>query len=109
MKRLPVFLALVCSLLVAGQVGADPPKATGVTVCNLGVLAPSGKVLFLPGPSGVEAITVFNGKPLWEAKGTGVPLLATADYVVSQIQVKGKKNQVRLVVLDATTGERIRE
>src|SRR5438105_15026036 len=49
MKRLSVFLALVCSLLVAGQVGADPPEATGVTVCNLGVLAPSGKVLFLPG------------------------------------------------------------
>jgi hypothetical protein len=77
-------------------------------VCNLGVLAPSGKVLFLPGTSGVEAIAVFNGKPLWEAKCTGVPLLATADYVVSQIQVKGKKNQVKLVVLDATTGERLR-
>jgi hypothetical protein len=108
MKRLSVFLALVCSLLVAGQVAADPPEATGVTVCNLGVLAPSGKVLFLPGISGVEAIAVFNGKPLWEAKGTGAPLLATADYVVSQNQVKGKKNQVKLVVLDATTGERLR-
>ena len=79
MKRQSVFLALVCSLLVAGQVGADPPEATGVTVCNLGVLAPSGKALFLPGTSGVEAIAVFNGKPLWEAKGAGVPLLATAD------------------------------
>jgi hypothetical protein len=77
-------------------------------VCNLGVLAPSGNVLFLPGTSGVEAIAVFNGKPLWEAKGTGAPLLATADYVVSQFQVKGKKNQVKLVVLDATTGERLR-
>jgi hypothetical protein len=108
MKHLSVFLTLVCSLLFAGQAGADSPKATGVTVCNLGVLAPSGKVLFLPGTSGVEAIAVFNGKPLWKAKDTGVPLLATADYVVSQIQVKGKKNQVKLVVLDATTGEQLR-
>jgi hypothetical protein len=102
----------VCSflLLLSGlAIRADgPPKATGVTVCNLGVLAPSGKVLLLPGTSGVEAVAVFNGKPLWEAKDTGVPLLATSDYVVSQIQVKGKKNQVQLVVLDATTGERLR-
>jgi len=86
----------------------DPPKAAGVTVCNLGVLAPSGKVLFLPGASGLEAIAVFNGKQLWEARDTGVPLLAAVDYVVSQIQVKEKKNQVKLIVLDATTGERLR-
>ena len=99
------FLLLIPGLAVRAD---DTPKATGVAVCDLGVLAPSGKVLFLPGPSGVEAIAVFNGKPLWEAKDTGVPLLATADYVVSQIQVKGKKNQVKLVVLDATTGERLR-
>jgi hypothetical protein len=99
------FLLLLPGLALRAD---DPAKATGVTVCNLGVLAPSGKVLFLPGTSGVEAIAVFNGKPLWEAKDTGLPLLATADYVVSQIQVKGKKNQVKLEVLDATTGERLR-
>src|SRR5215469_8035455 len=99
------FLLLLSGLAVRAD---DPPKATRVTVCNLGVLSPSGKVLFLPGTSGVEAIAVFNGKPLWEARDTGVPLLATADYVVSQTQVKGKKNQVKLVVLDATTGERLR-
>jgi hypothetical protein len=99
------FLLLLSGLAMRSD---DPPKATGVTVCNLGVLAPSGKVLFLPGTSGVEAIAVFNGKQLWEAKDTGVPLLATVDYVVSQIQVKGKKNQVKLVVLDPTTGERLR-
>jgi hypothetical protein len=86
----------------------EPPRAAGVTVCSLGVLAPSGKVLFLPGKGGVEAVAVFNGKPLWEADGTGVPLVATADYVVSQVRVKGKKNQVTLVVLDAATGERLR-
>jgi len=99
------FLLLLPGLAMRAD---DPAKPTGVIVCNLGVLAPSGKVLFLPATSGVEAIAVFNGKPLWEAKDTGVPLLATADYVVSQIQVKGKKNQVKLVVLDATTGERLR-
>jgi hypothetical protein len=99
------FLLLLSGLAMRAD---DPAKPTGVIVCDLGVLAPSGKVLFLPGTSGVEAIAVFNGKPLWEAKDTGVPLLATADYVVSQIQVKGKKNQVKLVVLDATTGEQLR-
>jgi hypothetical protein len=99
------FLLLLPGLAMRAD---DPAKPTGVIVCNLGVLAPSGKVLFLPATSGVEAIAVFNGKPLWEAKDTGVPLLATADYVVSQIQVKGKKNQVKLVVLDETTGERLR-
>jgi hypothetical protein len=104
------FTVTSCLLLLSGlAMRADgPPKAASVTVCNLGVLAPSGKVLFLPGTNGVEAISVFNGKPLWEAKDTGVPLLATADYVVSQIPVKGKKNQVKLVVLDAATGERLR-
>jgi hypothetical protein len=99
------FLLLLSGLAMRAD---DPAKPTGVIVCNLGVLAPSGKVLFLPGTSGVEAIAVFNGKPLWEAKDTGVPLLATADYVVSRVQVKGKKNQVKLVVLDATTGKRLR-
>ncbi len=88
---------------------ANPPKATGVTVCNLAVLSPSGKVLFLPGEKGVDAVAVFNGKPLWSTEGSGSPLLATADYVVAQVQMKDKKNQVKLVVLDATTGERLRE
>jgi hypothetical protein len=88
---------------------ADALKATGATVCELGVLSPSGKVLFLPGEKGVDAVAVFNGKLLWSTDGAGAPLLSTAEYVVSQVQVKGKKNQVRLVVLDAATGERLRE
>jgi len=86
-----------------------PPPEPGVSVCGLGVLSPSGKVLFVPGEKGVEAVALFNGKTLWETKDTGKPLLATADHVFTQLEVKGKKNQVKLVVLDATTGERIRD
>ncbi len=88
---------------------ADPPKANGVNVATVGVLSVSGKVVFLPTGGGTEAVAIFNGKPLWSTDNVGDPLLATADHVFSQLQMKGKKNQVKLVMLDATTGERVRE
>ena len=88
---------------------ADPHKSAGVNVAAVGVLAPSGKVLFLPGDSHVEAVAVFNGKPLWTSEDATRPLLATADHVFAQARVKGKRNQVKVVILDATTGERVRE
>lgn len=92
----------------------EPPalpreNAPGVSVAGVGVLAPTGKVLFLPGETGTEAVAIFNGKLLWSAEGTGEPLLASAEHVFSQVQVKGKANQVKLAILDATTGEKVRE
>ena len=84
-------------------------NAPGVTVAGVGALAPSGKVLFLPTDAGVEAVAILNGKALWTAEGTGEPLLATAEHVIAQVPVKGKKNQIKLAVLDATTGEKVRE
>jgi hypothetical protein len=74
----------------------------------VGVAAPSGKVLYLPSAGGgIEAVALFNGKQLWEAKDASTPLLATADKVFALAQVKGKKNQVKVVVLDAATGEQL--
>ncbi|MCI0700196.1 MAG: hypothetical protein L0241_03815 [Planctomycetia bacterium] len=118
MSRYVSFLVVgMCCAFVAQSAGAQPEKvkapapapAPGVNVCGLGALAPSGKVLFVPGVSGVEAISLYNGKRLWETKDTGVPLVASSDFVISQIEVKGKKNQVKLILLDATTGERLRD
>jgi hypothetical protein len=93
----------------APTVAADSPRTGGVTVTGVGVIAHSGKVLFVPGETGVEAVALFNGKALWTAEGTGDPLLATAEHVFAQVPVKGKKNQVKLVVLEAPTGERLRD
>jgi hypothetical protein len=72
------------------------------------VASPSGRALYLPGASGgVEAVAVFNGKQLWEARDASRPLLATADRVFAQAEVEGRRNQVRVVALDAATGERL--
>jgi hypothetical protein len=87
---------------------AAAPKPAAPLVAGVGVPAPSGKVLYLPSASGgIEAVAVYNGKQLWEAKDASKPLLATADRVFARAEVEGKRNQVRVVVLDAATGERL--
>jgi hypothetical protein len=74
----------------------------------VGVAAPSGRVLYLPSATGgMEAVAVFNGKQLWESKDASRPLLATADRVFAQAGVEGRRNRVRVVALDAATGERL--
>jgi hypothetical protein len=94
---------LVFALTAGGPQG--PGKATPL-VCGVGVTAPSGKVLYLPSAAGgVEAVALFNGKQLWEAKAAQTPLLATADRVFALARLKGQRNQVRVVALDAATGE----
>jgi hypothetical protein len=103
--------AALPALLLAGLVGAAGRKdrSAAVNVCALGILSPSGKVLFLPSAgSGVEAVALFNGKALWEAKDASKLLLATDDRVFAWTTVKGKRNQLKVVVLDAITGERLR-
>jgi hypothetical protein len=101
-----VNFALIGFAIVASG-PAGPQKAVPL-VCGVGVAAPSGKVLYLPSAGGgIEAVALFNGKQLWEAKEASTPLLATADKVFALAQVKGKRNQVQVVVLDAATGERL--
>jgi hypothetical protein len=83
-------------------------KPAAPLVAGVGVPAPSGKVLFLPSATGgVEAVAVYNGKRLREVKDGTRPLLATADRVFAWAEVKGKRNQLRVVVLNAATGERL--
>jgi hypothetical protein len=97
------FALLGFALTAAGP--AAPAKAPPL-VCGVGVAAPSGKVLYLPSAGGgIEAVALFNGKQLWKAKDASTPLLATADRVFALAQSKGKRNQVKVVALDAATGE----
>ncbi len=98
-------------LLLGGKVqSGDQVKVARPDVCGVGILAPSGKVLFLPSASGgIEAVALFNGKVLWEGKGASMLLLATDDKVFAQAVDKGKRNQVKVVVCDALTGERLLE
>ncbi len=99
-------LAVMALALAAGG-PQTPPKATPL-VCGVGVASPSGRVLYLPSANGgVEAVALFNGKRLWEAKAAHTPLLATADRVFAVARVKGKRNQVKVVALDAATGEKL--
>jgi hypothetical protein len=83
------------------------PRTARANVCGLGVLAPSGKVLFLPGAGSVDAVALYNGKTLWQSKTAAAPLLATDRQVFAQAPVKGKRSQVLVVVLDARTGEHL--
>src|SRR5262249_618747 len=97
-------------LLAGNAAGGGQAKATGPNICGVGILSPSGKVLFLPSATGgLEAAALFNGKTLWQAKDASKPLLATDEKVFAQASVKGKRNQVKVVVLDARTGERLLE
>ena len=106
----------LCGLLIAswftpgfGTAG-EAAQAAGPNVCGVGILSPSGKVLFLPSASGgIEAVALFNGKTLWQSKGASRPLLATNTKIFAQASIKDKRNQVKIVVLDAATGEHLLE
>jgi hypothetical protein len=90
-----------------GLAEGSGPRAAPANVCGLGVLGPSGKVLFVPGTGGIDALALFNGKLLWQSQAASTPLLATDQRVFAQAAVKGKRNRVRVVILDAVGGEHI--
>jgi hypothetical protein len=104
----------IAALLLSGPAGlvmTSPNEARGEpsSPFTAGVVAPSGKVLFLPGAGGgIEAVPLFNGKTLWRSPDANRPLLATADELFALAEIKGKRNQVRIVTFDAVTGERLR-
>jgi hypothetical protein len=111
MRRAWLVSTVLLPLLLAGSVkSGEQVKVANAEVCGVGILSPSGKVLFLPSVSGgVEAVALFNGKTLWESKDASRLLLATGDRVFAMALVKGNRNQVKVVVLDAVTGERLVE
>lgn len=105
----------VHAVLVVSVLGAVPGRAApleakktqGLAICGVGVPSPSGKVLYLPGTSGgVEAVALWSGKRLWESDRASVPLLATEDRLFARVALK-KRNQLKVVVLDAITGEQL--
>jgi hypothetical protein len=105
------FKSMLLSLLLTGSVNSrEPVKAAGPDICGIGILAPSGKVLFLPSaPAGIDAVVLSNGKTLWKSKDTSTLLLATDEKVFGQAYIKGKQNQVKVIAVDAVTGERLLE
>ena len=75
------------------------------------VADPDGKVGFVPNTSGgIDALDLASGKLLWDTKEAPRPLLATPDRLFAQALVRGKANQVRIVVLNTTQkGKRLLE
>ncbi len=112
MLRLARRSAALLVLALAGLPAfvAAPARAARADVLGLGILAPSGKVIFLPrAGGGVEAVALFNGKVLWEVKQGPQLLLATDDKVLATAPIEGKRDRLKVVVFDASTGERLRE
>ncbi len=72
-------------LLVETARSGDQVQVARPEICGVGILSPSGKVVFLPSASGgMEAVALFNGKTLWKTKGASKLLLATGDRVFAQ-------------------------
>jgi len=111
MRNTWLISAVLLPWLITGDAsGGGKDKANGPNICGLGILAPSGKVLFLPSAAGgIESVALFNGKTIWESKDASKPLLATDEKLFAKALVKKKKNQLKIVVLDARTGERLLE
>jgi hypothetical protein len=96
---------------LAGAAAAEGKLRAPVVLPGGGVADPAGKVGFVPNTSGgIDALDLATGKLLWDTKEAPRPLLATADRLFAQAPVRGKSNQVRLVVLDtAQKGKRLLE
>jgi len=111
MRGVTLWGLLISSWFTPGfGTAGEAAQAAVPNVCGVGILSPSGKVLLLPSAAGgIEAVALFNGKTLWQSKDASSPLLATNTRVFAQAQIKDKRNQVKIVVLDAATGERLLE
>jgi hypothetical protein len=92
-------------------VAAPAPDAKEATLLpGNGVATPSGNGLILPSVdrAGLKCLDPDSGKTLWESKLANKVLLATDERVFAQGPVKGKANQVKIVILNAKTGEEVK-
>lgn len=115
----PLSLTLLSAALVVFTQGPCPAAAPApgeaarapVALPGGGVAEPDGKVGYVPNPSGgIDALNLADGTRLWDTREAPRPLLATADRLFVQAPVRGKANQVRILVLDATQkGKRLLE
>jgi hypothetical protein len=106
-------VAVVLTLLGQG-IHATAGKDSTLTARLLpggGVLDPAGKVGYVPNPGGgIDALDLATGELLWRSEAAPRPLLATEDRLFVQAPVKGRANQVRVLVLDtAQKGKLLRE
>jgi hypothetical protein len=76
-----------------------------------GVADPAGKTGYLANDKGgIDAVNLETGELLWESKEAPRPLGASDQFLVCQLPVKEKANQVRIVVLDVSQkGKRMLE
>jgi hypothetical protein len=66
-----------------------------------GVVDPKGEVGFLPNATeGIDAVDLRFGTTLWHVKEVQKPLAATKRGLVAEQGVKGRKNAIRLALLD---------
>lgn len=101
-------------LLVASlRLTAAPARPRAITPQGLPggtVASPDLKIGYLPNSAnGVDAVDLTSGAVLWTARNAPRPLLATSEQVYAEAPVAGSANKVRIVVLDAATGRRLKE
>jgi hypothetical protein len=99
-------IALLAPLIFVSALSAAPAPANA-TIAPIplpaGVADPAGKIGYLAGARGViEAVDLDKGVLLWDTKELARPLVAFDTMLAAQIQVPGKPNSVRIIMLDAT-------
>lgn len=70
-----------------------------------GLADPAGRVGYVANATGgIDALDLDSGEARWSTEAASRPLLALDDRLVCQAFVKGRKNALQVVVLDAATG-----
>jgi hypothetical protein len=103
---------LVTVLLLPSAVLAAPADNSAAPVpLPGGVADPAGKTGYLANDKGgFDAVNLENGELLWDSKDAPRPLVAFDQFLVCQLPLADKPNQVRIVVLDVSQkGKRLLE
>jgi hypothetical protein len=100
-------LVAVPFLAAQGEKKAEQPNR----LPGPGVADPTGKFGFFPSAAGgIDALDLASGKLQWTTKEANRPLLASADRVFAHMDIAGKPNQFRIVILDSSKdGKRVLE
>lgn len=102
----PFRSGIVCVLIASPCLAAGAPVTSGVqAVADVGVISPDGKLVFLAGKDGLEAVDTASGKTKWNAKSTARPFLV-AQGVVLGWAAEGV-NKIALIGFKADTGEEV--
>ena len=105
-RRLGAVLLLCLPGFGAAPVTAPSshPPANSPLLLPAGIADPAGRVgYFASASGGIEAIDLSSGKVLWQTHEAQRPLLLDGEYLLAQAGVK--RNRLRILRLDRTTGE----